>query len=236
MKLSELRKQIKKNASPKRAEVSKRFFKTKKGEYGEGDYFLGVAVPELRRFAKNSIGLDFGSLEKLLNSKWHEERFVALAILAYQFRDNPKEVFEFYLKNLSQINNWDLVDVSADKIIGAYSFQHLSKAKTKKLLIKLAKSENLWERRIAIIACFHFIRKNDFDYVLLLSKILMADEHDLIHKAIGWMLREVGKRNKKILVGFLSEHKTQMARTMLRYAIEKFPQEERKKILRTSFI
>lgn len=232
MKLIELQKEMKKKASSRKAEVFKRFFKTQKGEYGEGDFFLGITVPELRKLAKTSIDLDFSSIKKLLNSKWHEERFVGILILLQQFQYNPKEVFNFYLSNLGRINNWDLVDVSADKIIGAYSFMHFKKTETKKLLTQLAASDNLWERRIAILTCFYTIRKNDFDYILWLAKKLMSDEHDLIHKALGWMLREVGKRDKKRLMNFLNEHKANMARTTLRYAIEKFPPAERMKILK----
>lgn len=234
MKLSELQKAIKKKSSKERAQLATRFFKTAKDEYGEGDFFLGIKVPELRQLAKLSIGLDLVEIEILLDSKWHEERFVGIVILVYKYSKYPllqKEIFDFYLKHAKRINNWDLVDVSADKIVGAYTFDNYKKYETKKLLNSLAESSNLWKRRIAILTCFYYIRNNDFDFILMLSKKLMKDEQDLIHKALGWMLREVGKRDKKLLVQFITEYKKSMPRTTLRYAIEKMSPVERKKML-----
>lgn len=226
---------MKKKSSTKRATLSMRFFKTQKGEYGEGDVFLGITVPELRSLALKAIDLDFKEIQKLLNSKWHEERFVGIVILVYQYSKVPekqKQIFDFYLSQSKRINNWDLVDVSAYKIIGAYTFYHYKRNQTNKLLNTLASSSDLWERRIAILACFYYIRKNEFEFIILLAKKLMRDEHDLIHKSLGWMLREVGKRDKKLLVQFVTEYQASMPRTMLRYAIEKFPPLERKKFLR----
>jgi 3-methyladenine DNA glycosylase AlkD len=240
MKLTALIKEIQDIACPQRALGSARFFKTNKGEYGEGDLFLGITVPDSRKLAKKYALLDFKGLEKLLDSKWHEERFIGIIILVMQFnrapdRDTANHIFDFYRDNLKQINNWDLVDVSADKIIGAYTFHYKTKSATKKMLFSMADSSNLWERRIAVIACFYYIRNNDFEFIMLLAKkLLLKDEHDLIHKALGWMLREVGKRDMDVLIKFLDEYKTQMPRTMLRYAIEKISQNERLKILRSS--
>lgn len=231
MELKKLQKEIKKKASPKRAEMSLRFFKTGFGEYGEGDCFLGITVPELRKLALQSIDLSLKDIKILLASKWHEERFVGIVILVYQYLKRPekqKQIFDFYLRQSKRVNNWDLVDVSADKIIGDYTFYYYKKNETKKFLNSLASSSNLWERRIAILTCFYYIRKNEFEFILMLAKKLMQDEHDLIQKALGWMLREVGKRNKKLLVQFVTEHKSSMPRTMLRYAIEKFSTSERR--------
>lgn len=234
MNLVVLKKQMKSSAQKSRAEISMKFFKTEKGQYGEGDCFLGIRVPELRKLALQSIDLSFKEIKTLLDSKWHEERFVGIVILVYQYLKMPncqEQIFDFYLNQSKRVNNWDLVDISADKIIGAYTFHYYKKNKTKKLLNSLASSSNLWERRIAILTCFYYIRKNDFEFILLLAKKLIKDEHDLIHKALGWMLREVGKRDKMLLVQFVTEYKTSMPRTMLRYAIEKFSPTERKKFL-----
>ena len=234
MNLSELKKEIKLKSSEKKSNSSKRFFKTGVGQYGEGDCFLGVTVPEIRSLAKQALAFNLKDIKILLDSKWHEERLIALLILVYQYQKNcsdQKEIFDFYLRNTSRINNWDLVDTSADKIIGAYTYHQIKRTETKRLLNHLASSHDLWERRIAILTCFYYIRQNDFDFILMLTKKLIKDEHDLIHKALGWMLREMGKRNKKILVTFLDEYNEQMPRTMLRYAIEKFSVTERKKFL-----
>ncbi len=229
--LSNLRKELKSKANPKKAKILQGFFKTKSGEYGEGDVFLGIVVPETRKIAQGYKNLKFKELEKLLKSKIHEERLVALLILVHQFKidttcSSKKErrrIAEFYLKNTKYINNWDLVDLSAPKIIGEYLLD-----KNRKILYKLAKSRNIWERRIAIITTFTFIKNNQFIETLKIAEILLNDNHDLIHKAVGWMLREVGKRSQITLEKFLKKHASKMPRVMLRYAIEKFPETRRR--------
>jgi 3-methyladenine DNA glycosylase AlkD len=229
--LTKLKKDLKNKSSKKRSEVLQRFFKTGIGEYGYGDIFIGVTVPDTRKIAKKYFYISFKDIKKLLNSKIHEERLLALIILVYQFEHSgglkKKMVYNFYLENTKYVNNWDLVDLSADKIIGAY----LSN-KPKTVLKSLAKSENLWERRIAIISTFNFIKNNKFNDTLSVAKILLKDEQDLIHKAVGWMLREVGKRNIEIEEKFLKKHYNDMPRTMLRYAIERFPENKRQKYLK----
>lgn len=226
-KISVLKKELKKISDPRQAKVLQRFFKTGKGEYGEGDIFWGVKVPDQRKIANKFQGLSLKDLEKLLSSKIHEHRMTALLILIKQYEkadeQKKKRIFDFYLKNTKNINNWDLVDISAPKIVGDYL---LDKPRT--VLYKLAKSENLWERRIAIISTWAFIRNNEFDDTLKIAKILLNDEHDLIHKAVGWMLREVGKRNQEIEEEFLKKHYLKMPRVMLRYAIERFEERKRK--------
>ncbi|MFZ7121460.1 MAG: DNA alkylation repair protein [Eubacteriaceae bacterium] len=205
------------------------FFKTKTGEYGEGDIFIGVSVPNQRKVAKKNLEISFAQLQSLLQSPYHEHRLTALFILVYKYKKNTdkKEIYDFYLKNINFINNWDLVDSSCDKIMGPYLFE-----KDKTILYELSKSNNLWERRIAIITTFYFIKNNKFTDTIQLSKILLNDSHDLIHKAVGWMLREVGNRNLEEELSFLNKHYKQMPRTMLRYAIEKFPEELRKAYLK----
>lgn len=209
------------------AAVLKRFFKSGPGEYAEGDQFLGVRVPQTRLIAKRFFHLPFSNIETLLRSPWHEERLLALIILVEQYRvgtDREREkVFKFYLSHTRFINNWDLVDVSAPQIVG----QHLEK-RSRAILEKLARSKNLWERRIAIVSTYWFIAKGDCSTTFKVSKILMSDRHDLIHKAVGWMLREVGKKcGEKILEAFLREHLDQLPRTTLRYAIERFSKKKR---------
>ncbi len=236
--LTKLKKEIKKFEDSKQAKISQRFFKTGKGEYGEGDKFLGIKVPILRKIAKNYTNLDLGGLSKLMKSKIHEYRFVALVILINKFNkcgspgDPRKEIFEFYLDNLEKgsINNWDLVDVSAPHIIGKYLLD-----KDRKILYKLTKSKNLWEKRVAIISTFAFIREKQFKDILKISKILLNDEHDLIHKAVGWMLREVGKKDQKLEEKFLKQNYKKIPRTTLRYAIERFPEDLRQKYLKNIF-
>jgi len=213
--------------NPKKAKICQRFFKTGKGQYGEGDIFIGIKVPEQRGVAKKYIHLNLNEIENLLKSKIHEYRLTAVLILTYKFpklnRQDKKELTEFYLKNTKHINNWDLVDLSADKILGSYLID-----KDKKILYKLARSKNLWERRIAMLSCFNFIKNNDFKDALNISEILLKDDHDLIHKAVGWMLREIGKKDQKTEEDFLKKYYKQMPRTMLRYAIERFPENKRK--------
>ncbi len=225
-----VKKMISDNSNEKQAEILQRFFKTKKGEYGEGDIFVGIKVPVLRNIAKQNLDLNFFDLQKLINSKIHEERMVCLFILVQMFKkadEKGKEnIYKFYLKNTRKINNWDLVDLSAPNIVGEYLLDE-----EKDILYVLAISENLWERRIAILSTYSFIKVNIFDDALNISKILLNDSHDLIHKAVGWMLREIGKRNLLVEEVFLKEYYKKMPRTMLRYAIEKFPESKRKKYL-----
>ncbi len=230
--LKSLQKDLRKFAKKDRAIVSQRFFKTGVGQYGEGDIFVGATVPECREVAKKYFDLSLSDLKALLYSKIHEERLIALFILVYQFEKGDKKIkeklYKFYLANAKQVNNWDLVDTSAHKIVGAYLLEN---PKEKKILEKLANSKNLWERRISIIATFQFIKTGELNESFKIAEMLMYDKHDLIHKAVGWMLREVGKKDKKALVSFLNKHKHHIPRTALRYAIERFPEAERKKFL-----
>ena len=218
-------------ANEKIAEHSQRFFKTGKGEYGEGDIFLGIRVPLLRKLVKKYRGISITEVRKLLHSKFHEERLLAVLMLVQLFKSGDKsvekQVYDLYLENTEFINNWDLVDISASHIVGAHLHE-----KDKAPLYNLVQSKNLWERRISIISTFYFIRQNEFDDTLKLAKILLNDKEDLIHKAVGWMLREVGKREIEFEEEFLQEHYNIMPRTMLRYAIEKFPETSRKMYLR----
>lgn len=222
-------------ARPHRVSDSLRFFKTGPGEYGEGDLFIGVSVPDSRIVAKDHKDLSLTEIQKLLNSKIHEERFVGLAILVNQFKKaqqpktldetEQKRLFDFYMKNLyaQRVNNWDLIDATAP-YLGYYL---LGRRGTTKLLDDLAKSKSLWERRAAVIFTFAFIREYELDATLRLSKKLLNDQHDLMHKACGWMLRELGKKEISKLRGFLEENVNQMPRTMLRYSIEKMSERER---------
>ncbi len=217
-------------ANPEKAKILSGFFKTGKGHYGEGDIFWGITVPIQRKIAKSYIDLSLTDIQYLLDSKIHEYRLMALIILITQFKksDNPakEKIYKFYLKNYQNINNWDLVDISAPNIAGEWL-----KDKPKDILYKLANGKNLWGKRIAIIATLNFIRNGYFDETFKISEMLINDKHDLIHKAIGWMLREVGKRDEKKEKDFLDKHCKQMARTTLRYAIERFTKKERKHYL-----
>ena len=226
--LSELRKELKSKASPKKAKFLQRYFKTGPGEYAEGDVFLGVTVPESRKIVKKYIGLKLSDATKLLHSEIHEERLVGLLIMVDKFQtgEEQEKIYQLYLKNTKYINNWDLVDLSADKIVGAYLLN-----KSKSILYKLVKSKNVWERRIAMIATFSFIKNNRFIETIKIAKTLLNDKHDLIRKAVGWMLREVGKRDLSTEERFLAKYCKRMPRTMLRYAIERFPERERKRYL-----
>ena len=231
MLLKSLRAILKKQANPKQAKIYLRFFKTGKGEYGEGDEFLGIKVPVSRKIAKEFKDLALPEIQELLNSKVHEERLIALFILTEQYRrkdfEQKKVIYDFYLKNLKRVNNWDLVDLSAEKIIGAYLFE-----KDKQILFRLARSKNLWDRRIAIMSTFHFIKNGLYDMTFEIADKLLQDEHDLIHKAVGWMLREIGNRDVKIEEAFLKRQYKNLPRTMLRYAIEKFPEKKRQAYLK----
>ena len=225
---TDLKKELKNRADPKKAKILKRFFKTGSREYGEGDIFLGIAVPEIRRLAKKYTTLRLEEVKRLLHSKFHEERLLSLLIMIdkFQSENNKEKIYNLYLKNTKHINNWDLVDLSAYKIVGAYLAD-----KPKDDLYKLAKSNCLWERRISIISTFYFIKNNKFKETFKIAEILLEDDHDLIHKAAGWMLREAGKRDLKSEKAFLDKYYKKMPRTMLRYAIEKFPEKERARYL-----
>ncbi|MFA6228023.1 MAG: DNA alkylation repair protein [Patescibacteria group bacterium] len=229
--LPRLKCSLRRLASPAKAAILSRFFKTGQGQYGEGDKFLGVAVPEQRKLARQCNQLALSDLEKLLHSGIHEERLTALIILADQFKRGDSKIqgkiFKLYLKNTRYINNWDLVDLSAPNIVGAWLYR-----RDRRILYRLAESKLLWDRRIAMLATFYFICRGDCVDTIKIAKILLTDQHDLIHKAVGWMLREVGKRgNEKELKFFLDQHSARMPRTMLRYAIERLPTGERKKYL-----
>jgi len=219
-----LSKQLRALADPLAAQQQARFFKTAPGEYGEGDRFIGVRVPALRQLARQYAGLSIADMLSLLRSPIHEQRLLALLLLirAYQKAAEPQQhqIYRNYLKNTRYINNWDLVDVSADKIMGDWLFHHV---RDKPVLQQLAGSRDLWRRRIAVMATFYFIRQHDFRPTLVLARTLRDDPHDLIHKAVGWMLREIGKRDMQLEKSFLDKHAVHMPRTMLRYAIEKFP-------------
>lgn len=218
--------------NPEKAEVLSSFFQTKKGEYAAGDVFLGVTVPQNRKVAAPYTHLPLLEVEKLLQSKYHESRFVALVILVDKFERGNKAtkeaVYNFYLNHTQRINNWDLVDVSSYKIVGSWLLD-----KDRAILYDLAKSTWLWDQRIAIVSTMAFIRNHEFEDTLRLSEYFLTHTHHLIHKACGWMLREVGKRNKATLTQFLNNYAPQMPRVMLRYSIEKLSKEERKSYLRT---
>ena len=226
MTVAALKRELKSLAEPHRAEVLHRFFQTQKGGYGEGDQFLGVTVPDQRKIAKQFDTLNLPDLEKLLQSPIHEHRLTSLFIIVRQFeRGHEKQrnqLIALYKKNLRYVNNWDLVDSSAPYLLWVHLW-----CKSKKVLYKYAKSPNIWRRRVGILSTFGFIKQGEYKDSLAIIKILLNDRHDLIHKASGWMLREIGKRDKEVLVNFLNKHCETMPRTMLRYAIEKFNDRER---------
>lgn len=221
------KKDLAKLQDPQKAKILGRFFKTGKGEYGEGDIFWGLTVPQQRQVAKNYSHLRLNKLQNFLSSKIHEFRLTALFILMAKYKkagdDEKKKIFNFYLANTENINNWDLIDLSAPSIVGDYLLEN-----DRSILYKLSRSQNLWEKRIAILATYIFIKNGQFNDTLKISEILLNDKHDLIHKAVGWMLREIGKKDQKAEEKFLEKYCRQMPRTMLRYAIEKFPEEKRK--------
>jgi len=254
MTSDDLKKELSFYANFEKANVLQRFFKTGKGQYGEGDIFLGIIVPNTRKIAKKYIKLSLSEIKKILYSRIHEERLCALLLLVEKFKkagEDPsqiksqfdgarkKEIFDFYIKNAKQANNWDLVDLSAPKIVGEYLLnkpKNPSQIKTQfdgtSILYKLAVSKNLWEKRISIISTFTFIKNKKYKDTFKIAEILMKDKHDLIHKAVGWMLREAGKQSLKDEEVFLKKHYRNMPRTMLRYAIEKFPEQKRMKYLK----
>jgi 3-methyladenine DNA glycosylase AlkD len=225
-----IRKQLHALASPETATALQRFFKTGPGHYGAGDVFLGIKVPPMRALARQHRDAGLETIATLLDSRYHEERFFALLLLMQHYQQgtvaDQAAAYRLYLGNTHRINNWDLVDVSAPHIVG----RHLQD-RPRNILHKLARSTSLWEKRIAIIATLHFIRLNDFDDTLHIAETLLQDEHDLMHKAVGWMLREVGKRDLAAEEGFLIQHYRDMPRTMLRYAIERFSEPKRKNYL-----
>jgi 3-methyladenine DNA glycosylase AlkD len=223
--ISDFKRDMNKLKNPEKAKLLSGYFKTGKGEYADGDVFLGIIVPKQREVAKKFSHLSLEDLQELLSSKIHEHRLTALFILTHKYKkankNEKQKIVRLYLKNTKNINNWDLVDLSAPRILGDFL---LNKDRT--ILYKLAKG-HLWEKRIAVLATFAFISKNDFSDSLKLAEILLHDKHDLIHKAVGWMLREIGKRNQDAEEAFLRKHYKRMPRTMLRYAIEKFDEKKR---------
>jgi len=232
--LQNLISEIHSKANPEKAKLLQKFFKTGKGEYGEGDLFLGIQLPILRKLSKEYYHIiSLKDIEELLDNKYHEIRMVALLILILKYKKSKKDrlmqrkIYEFYLKKTDRINNWDLVDVSAPNIVGDFLLNTMED-----ILKDLANSSNLWEKRIAIISTLMFVKKRDFGDALAISNKLLNDKHDLIHKAVGWVLREIGKKNKQVLELFLISKYKEMPRTMLRYAIEKFPENERQKWLK----
>jgi 3-methyladenine DNA glycosylase AlkD len=227
---AQLFRDIRRVSTHARAKVSRSFFKTGTGQYGEGDRFLGTTVPDLRVLSVKYQDLSLKDLASLLKSPWHEERLLALLILVRQYARGDaalqSAIYKLYLGHTRYINNWDLVDLSADRIVGA----HLQEG-DRGLLPKLAQSRSLWERRIAMIASFHFIKRGEYEDALTIAELLLRDEHDLIHRAVGWMLREIGKRDQAVEERFLKKHAARMPRTMLRYAIERFPEPLRRRYL-----
>lgn len=231
-----IKQELKSLSNPEKAKNLMRFFKTAPGQYGEGDKFLGITVPEQKAVAKKYYkDIPLSEVQNLLNSLIHEERLVALTILVFKFKKATEtertKIYEMYLKNTKNINNWDLVDLSACYIVGPYleNLPGRQAGKNRSILYKLAKSDNLWEKRIAVLSTFHFIKNQDNKDFFAIAEILLSDKHDLIHKAVGWMLREVGKKSgEDELKSFLDKHYKTMPRTMLRYSLEKFDEKTRK--------
>jgi 3-methyladenine DNA glycosylase AlkD len=224
------RNRVREFADKQRATFMLRFFRTGPGDYGEGDRFLGLRVPDVRKIAREFRALSLADVRALLASKWHEERLLALVILTHQFANGRaserEQIYRLYLSSTDRINNWDLVDVTAPQIVGAYLVE-----RDRRPLRRLAKSRSLWERRIAIVATQHFIRRGELDDTFDIATLLIDDRHDLIHKAAGWMLREAGKRDRGRLERFLDTFASSMPRTMLRYAIERLPNDLRLKYM-----
>ncbi len=226
------REEIRALANKEIAQHSLRFFKTDKGEYGHGDLFLGVRAPKIRSIAKKHIDISISDMQTLIRSKYHEERFLGLIILVNKYaktkdKKNRTQLYKIYVYSFKYINNWNLVDVTCPHVTGKHLID-----KDRTILYKWAKSEDLWTKRIAMVSTFSFIRKNDLEDTFKIAEILLHDEHDLIHKAVGWMLREAGKRDLKREETFLKKYYKTMPRTMLRYAIEKFPETKRQKYLK----
>lgn len=231
MTLDALRNDLRDRACPAHAAALGRYFKTGPGEYGEGDRFLGVRVPEIRKLVRRCPDLPAPDVRRVLHSAIHEERLLALFLLVGRFSKGEeaerKRVYELYLASTRYVNNWDLVDASAGRIVGAYLWK-----RSRAPIRRLARSRNLWERRIAVMATSYFVQQGDFEETLRIARMLLRDEEDLVHKAVGWMLREVGNRDREAEEGFLREHYRDMPRTMLRYAIEKFPERRRRRYLK----
>lgn len=231
MSIKEIKTDLRNFADRDRAVILQRFFKTGPGEYGEGDKFIGVRVPDIRKITSKYRSAPRRDVLRLLNSDIHEERLLAILLLVRAFsegdEEKQKEIYDLYLENTGLINSWDLVDVSAEHIVGAYLFN-----KSRKPLYELVRSDLLWDKRISVMATFHFIRRDEFDETIRIAKILLSDSEDLIQKAVGWMLREVGKRHLETEEVFLKAHYRNMPRTMLRYAIEKFPESKRQRYLK----
>ncbi len=223
MKAKDVQVALKKRADPDKIDGLKRFFKTGPGQYAEGDQFIGIPVPEIRKVVKGFVELPLSEIEILLKSPINEERLAALLLLVAQFKKSPKEVFDSYISHTKYVNNWNLVDSSAHYIAGPYLFE-----RDHSILLEMARSKDLWERRIAIISSFYNIKKKNYTLPLALIEILLEDSHDLIHKAVGWMLREIGKRDREILLEFLDQYAPKMPRTALRYSIEHLPLDKRK--------
>lgn len=229
--LEQLQQILKAKADPENARLMTRFFKTEPGEYAEGDRFMGIKVPILRKLAKSYSHLSFADLYQVIASPYHEQRLIALFILLEKYKRTDRvtqkdAIYKFYVVAMEFVNNWDLVDVSAPHIAGDYLY-----ARDRSALKQWAQHGNMWYRRIAIVATLHFIRQDDFSSTLALTKILLRDKEDLIHKAMGWMLREVGKRDSALLEDFIMQHYVLLPRTTLRYAIERFPELKRKRFL-----
>lgn len=226
--LENLKKDLKKVSNTEKAKILQKFFKTWPGEYWEWDIFLWITIPEIRKISKNYLNLSYAEIEKLLKSQIHEYRFIALCILRYNFEKakdikNQEEIIKFVHKNLKSINNWDLVDTFIPYVFGKYYFD-----KNKDFVFEFAKSDDLWLRRIAILTHFYDIKQGSFSQLLKICEQLLTDKHDLIHKACGWMLREVGKKDEKVLLDFLDKYYKKMPRTMLRYSLERLSDEKRK--------
>jgi 3-methyladenine DNA glycosylase AlkD len=230
-----LERELKSAATPERATGAAKYFKTGEGEYGAGDVFLGVTVPAMRKIALRYRDLKLDDLQRLLDSKVHEHRAAALEILVSQYKRGDEktrqQIFDLYLRNTKCVNNWDLVDASCRGIVG----EHL-RTRPRKVLDKLARSKSLWERRIAMVSTMPLVWGGETDDALRIAELLLDDAHDLIHKAVGWLLREVGDEDQAALVGFLKKHYERVPRTALRYAIEHFPMEQRKQMLKGEFV
>jgi len=224
--LKNIKEELQEIQDPEKAKILLKFFKTGKGQYGEGDIFLGIKVPQQRNIAKKYSSIPLDDIGQLLKSKLHEFRLTSLLILVLKYKkedfNGKKEIVDFYLSHMENINNWDLVDSSAPYILGDFLLD-----KDKSILYRLAKSDNLWERRTAILSTFAFIKDNKFEDALNIAEILLFDKHDLIHKAVGWMLREIGKKDDRTEEEFLEKYHRKMPRTMLRYAIERFDNDKR---------
>lgn len=235
MVLEKAKKELKKYANPEKVKIYKNFHKTDENGYASGETFIGVTIPNIRKVALNNTELSEKDILTLLGSKIHEEKYLAAEILTAQYSafKDKKDIFDFYINNSDKFSGWDLVDTTASQIAGHFLFHFGREYPIYKILLtNMAKSSNLWQRRISIVSTYYLIKKNRFDETIKIAEILLKDKHDLIHKAVGWMLREIGKRDKKTLENFLKKHYKEMPRTMLRYSIERFPEKERRMYLK----